>query len=904
MNNRGPRPQFHNTGDVSIQGDYLQKIVLEVLPQVGIDEQEEAEKEAFRAIVDQVCRATITEYEKQELGNENFDSSSVEVQCFGSMRSGFATKASDMDLALLSPKSHPAPDCAESPIPRLLEKKLLELGYGARLLTKTRVPIIKLCQHPTENLLSLLREERMKWENGFVVDADHDQTDDLVDQTRTQLPESAKTTPVDDRSGVEVALPTQETPNIESADQDDPPTKDKITNKRTNLLKAIGAYNTPEENYSKNLSSLNQKEHQSLGDYYNTAKRLLRKLGSRDITPSSTDLTGNEPTILNDVCRAFLVGLHDSALLTSLRSYKSIKPLFDSSSPYLQRTLHGVWTQIDGERLALGWDYRPLQEANDRKEGDGYSAVISWRTLNDKESPGTEPLLYNRQLTASSERLKRVDSLRLMFLEQIQSEDPIYYHARAQKILENLMGHATLSREQIFKIAIDRYVLGVSNTEIRQALQEIVESLGDRFTSLRLIGTYHRAVQLAADYEHGLKTGSFDSCKKEDRDAIVKYVTILRTLRLDEVQKSTDPEVISLVTKIRRLPDPTASSANKPRDRYKDHLEFPKNGVGIQCDINFSAHLGLHNTLLLRCYSQSDARVRPMILFVKHWAKTRGINTPYRGTLSSYGYVLMVLHYLVNIATPFVCPNLQEVKRDPPPYLSPVEIEARTSCNGRDVRFWRNEMEIKDLAQRNMLNHNHETIGQLLRGFFEYYAQTGPLTGSLMRGFDWGREVLSLRTHGGILIKQEKGWVGAKTVVETTAVAAPPTPLSARHPEHPLPASDGEISPSPTTDIPPTPRFPLKTVEETKEVRHRYLFAIEDPFELDHNVARTVTHNGIVAIRDEFRRAWRFIRGAATPGDGSTLLQSYDEPTTENKSDFQTLLDLLHGKTAEGGAAA
>ena len=49
------------------------------------------------------------------------------------------------------------------------------------------------------------------------------------------------------------------------------------------------------------------------------------------------------------------------------------------------------------------------------------------------------------------------------------------------------------------------------------------------------------------------------------------------------------------------------------------------------------------------------------------------------------------------------------------------------------------------------------------------------------------------------------------------------------------------------------------TIAAGKEVRHRYLFSIEDPFELDHNVARTVTHNGIVAIRDEFRRAWRIL---------------------------------------------
>lgn len=48
-------------------------------------------------------------------------------------------------------------------------------------------------------------------------------------------------------------------------------------------------------------------------------------------------------------------------------------------------------------------------------------------------------------------------------------------------------------------------------------------------------------------------------------------------------------------------------------------------------------------------------------------------------------------------------------------------------------------------------------------------------------------------------------------------------------------------------------------VTAEKKVTNRYLFAIEDPFEIDHNVARTVTHRGIVTIRDEFRRAGRIL---------------------------------------------
>lgn len=57
----------------------------------------------------------------------------------------------------------------------------------------------------------------------------------------------------------------------------------------------------------------------------------------------------------------------------------------------------------------------------------------------------------------------------------------------------------------------------------------------------------------------------------------------------------------------------------------------------------------------------------------------------------------------------------------------------------------------------------------------------------------------------------------------------------------------------------PNPENMLTSLTQN-EVRQRYLFAIEDPFEIDHNVARPVTHGGIVAIRDEFRRAWRILQ--------------------------------------------
>ena len=212
-----------------------------------------------------------------------------------------------------------------------------------------------------------------------------------------------------------------------------------------------------------------------------------------------------------------------------------------------------------------------------------------------------------------------------------------------------------------------------------------------------------------------------------------------------------------------------------------------------------------------------------MVLFVKAWSKKRKINTPYHGTLSSYGYVLMVLHYLVNVANPPVLPNLQTS----PLMLQDDMSTKEVSLEGYNIQFFRNEEKILGLAHRGQLTLNHEPLGSLLQGFFQYFAHQG--YGSPSGGFAWVHDTLSLRTIGGIVSKRAKGWTGAKT--ETVDLSGPGP--------------------------------------QTKEIRQRYLFAIEDPFEIDHNVARTVVHNGIVAIRDEFRRAHTMIQHAGiVPGKG------------------------------------
>ena len=52
------------------------------------------------------------------------------------------------------------------------------------------------------------------------------------------------------------------------------------------------------------------------------------------------------------------------------------------------------------------------------------------------------------------------------------------------------------------------------------------------------------------------------------------------------------------------------------------------------------------NTRLLRTYGSIDPRVRTLAFLLKYWAKKRHLNAPSDGTLSSYGWILCLIHFL------------------------------------------------------------------------------------------------------------------------------------------------------------------------------------------------------------------------------------------------------------------
>ncbi|WVQ97825.1 hypothetical protein IAU59_004940 [Kwoniella sp. CBS 9459] len=159
---------------------------------------------------------------------------------------------------------------------------------------------------------------------------------------------------------------------------------------------------------------------------------------------------------------------------------------------------------------------------------------------------------------------------------------------------------------------------------------------------------------------------------------------------------------------------------------------------GIACDIGIENRLAIENTRLLLTYATIDpARVRTLVLFLKVWSKRRRINSPYRGTLSSYGFTLMVLYFLVHVKQPPVLPNLQRIMP-----MRPME-EEEVMLEGRNVYFF----DDVETLRREWSSVNFESVGELLIDFFRFFSHD----------FQFNNSVLSLRA--GQLTKESKGWV-------------------------------------------------------------------------------------------------------------------------------------------------
>jgi len=144
-------------------------------------------------------------------------------------------------------------------------------------------------------------------------------------------------------------------------------------------------------------------------------------------------------------------------------------------------------------------------------------------------------------------------------------------------------------------------------------------------------------------------------------------------------------------------------------------------GRGPPYDISVDRRLGIVNSEMILCYIRLDARVAPLCQLVKRWSKTYSINNSQNGLLSSYAFVILVLHFLQRR---LVIPNLQQ------DLTAPRNIVEGLDCTYSELRGYKSP--------------NSCSIGQLFLEFLVYYAH-----------FDYEHQVISIK-HSGELRKADR----------------------------------------------------------------------------------------------------------------------------------------------------
>ncbi|KAF9554817.1 hypothetical protein BGW38_009288, partial [Lunasporangiospora selenospora] len=202
-----------------------------------------------------------------------------------------------------------------------------------------------------------------------------------------------------------------------------------------------------------------------------------------------------------------------------------------------------------------------------------------------------------------------------------------------------------------------------------------------------------------------------------------------------------------------------------------------------------------------------------------------------------YAYVLLVIHILQRKG---VLPNLQTIV----PGNGPVP---HRDCQGFNRYFFEDVGNLAHYWQPTP-EASRLSVGELLYEFFRYFASE----------FRYATHVVSIRS-GGLLTKDAKEW--SKDFMQ--------------HQQHQQQQQQQQHVVD--SDVIAESQDASNAQQDSKPVvKNRYLFCIEDPFELDHNVGRPVDRYSLFTIRGEFMRAAKIL---SRNGDGAITRLCYERET-------------------------
>ena len=174
-------------------------------------------------------------------------------------------------------------------------------------------------------------------------------------------------------------------------------------------------------------------------------------------------------------------------------------------------------------------------------------------------------------------------------------------------------------------------------------------------------------------------------------------------------------------------------------------IEFVDPESGSEVDLSLNHPLAIHNSKLLSTYAGADPRVRKLVYVIRYWAKRRGINSTYDGTLSSYALMILVIHFLQHRPVPLL-PNLKKLSsdwdgknnNDNDVYIEDQEyIVNPIDKSVYDAYFYTPNTANDINALKKFASNNKETVGELLVGFFLYFAHE----------YNYVESVVSISSH-------------------------------------------------------------------------------------------------------------------------------------------------------------
>ncbi|KAL4236653.1 Terminal uridylyltransferase 4 [Mactra antiquata] len=174
-------------------------------------------------------------------------------------------------------------------------------------------------------------------------------------------------------------------------------------------------------------------------------------------------------------------------------------------------------------------------------------------------------------------------------------------------------------------------------------------------------------------------------------------------------------------------------------------VKFVHRQTQLEGDISMYNVLALQNTKLLYTYACIDPRVQTLGYAIKVFAKVCDIGDASKGSLSSYAYMLMMIHYLQHTNPP-VIPVLQELRYSDQP-------NPEYMVEGWNTWFFGNIDDLPHVWSR--CGKNNQSVGELWLGFFRYYLEE----------FSFLEQVVSIRQYQP-LVKFEKLWNGKCIAIE------------------------------------------------------------------------------------------------------------------------------------------